>query len=118
MSELGQVLDAFYRATCCTAAVWMEQAAGAPVVEAATPLAPTPDRFPAAREGEQRLASPKGALLVAAIPGPRRAWLSLGPCETGDDDLGKHMNLMLPVVSQYLQSALEVEHAANELAER
>ena len=28
------------------------------------------------------------------------------------------MEFLLPVVTQYLQSALEVEHAANELAER
>src|SRR5207247_6353042 len=43
---------------------------------------------------------------------------ALGPCGAPQADLESYMRFMLPVVAQYLQSALEVEHAANELAER
>src|SRR5207248_1986628 len=59
-----------------------------------------------------------GDVLVAAVVGPRRAWLALGPCHAPGIDLAGYMSFLLPVVAQYLQSALEVEHAANELAER
>jgi len=56
--------------------------------------------------------------VCAGVPGPRRAWLALGPCPAPDAGLLRFMEFLLPVVTQYLQSALEVEHAANELAER
>ena len=59
-----------------------------------------------------------GDVLIAGVPGPRRAWLALGPCPAADVGLTQFMEFLLPVVTQYLQSALEVEHAANELAER
>jgi sigma-B regulation protein RsbU (phosphoserine phosphatase) len=42
----------------------------------------------------------------------------VGPCETPSVDLEAQLRFLLPVVGQFLQSALEVEHAANELAER
>ena len=35
-----------------------------------------------------------------------------------DIDLRGFMSFLLPVITQYMQSAMEVEHAANELAER
>jgi sigma-B regulation protein RsbU (phosphoserine phosphatase) len=57
-------------------------------------------------------------VVIAGVPGPRRAWLALGPCPERDVELQSFMAFLLPVVTQYLQSALEVEHAANELAER
>ena len=119
MSDLARVLDAFHEATRCEAAVWVQPpSASAPRIEAATDQAPTLTDFPAVADGTQSLSIAGGDSLVAAVPGPRRAWLALGPCHTPGVELRGYLNFLLPVVTQYLQSALEVEHAANELAER
>ncbi len=120
MNDLASVLAAFHNATQCDAGVWMQSGSGdaAPSREAATTGAPVPARFPTLAEGEQRVTSTNGEILIAAVPGPRRAWLALGPCPTPGVELRSYMAFLLPVVTQYLQSALEVEHAANELAER
>jgi phosphoserine phosphatase RsbU/P len=120
MTELASVLAAFYNATQCEAGVWMRLGAldAAPTLEAATANAPTPSRYPAPPEGVQMVAASDGDVLIAAVPGPRHAWVALGPCLRTDVQLQDFMNFLLPVVTQYLQSALEVEHAANELAER
>ena len=120
MNDLGQVLGAFHAATRCPAAVWIHIGAedARPSLDSATPGAPTPPRFPTAAEGEVRLESSGGFIAVAAVPGPRRAWLSVGPCTDPGVPLQSFTAFLLPVVTQYLQSALEVEHAANELAER
>ncbi len=120
MSELASVLAAFYDATQCEAGVWMRLGAtgAVPMLEAGTANAPTPERFPVLADGQQTVPSSKGEVVVAAVPGPRQAWVVLGPCSRRDVDLGNFMKFLLPVVTQYLQSALEVEHAANELAER
>lgn len=120
MTELASVLAAFQSAMQCEAGVWMRlgTAGDPPTLEAGTDNAPTPDRFPALAEGPQTTSSSNGDLLIAAVPGPRQAWVALGPCERPNVDLSDFMSFLLPVVTQYLQSALEVEHAANELAER
>lgn len=119
MSDLGGVLAAFFDATRCEAGVWTQPPAGGPVTaEATTEGAPVPSEFPTPTEGVRRVASPSGEIIIGPVPGPRRAWLALGPCPRPDFKLEDYMGFMLPVVSQYLQSALEVEHAANELAER
>src|ERR1043166_1299871 len=117
MSELSRVLDAFHQATRCAAGLWMEDGDAARA-EAATAGAPALTFFPAGTDGPTRVESPLGVALVAAVPGPRRAWLVLGPCSAPGASLEGYMSFMLPVAAQYLQSALEVEHAANELAER
>lgn len=120
MSELARVLAAFHNATSCEAGIWMQAGPPGtmPVLEAGTANPPTPTRFPSHGEGEQMVAATRGDVLIVSVPGPRRAWLSLGPCPRPDVDLGSFMGFLLPVITQYLQSALEVEHAANELAER
>jgi phosphoserine phosphatase RsbU/P len=120
MTELARVLAAFHDATTCDAGVWTQSpTAGAePVLDSATPHAPPITEFPTVNDGERTVQSPNGPTLVAAVPGPRRAWLALGPCHTPGVQLQGYMRFLLPVVTQYLQSALEVEHAANELAER
>jgi len=117
MTDLTGVLSAFRAATQCDAAVWT-LADGKLVAEATTSRMPIPDEVPTAAEGIRALDTDAGRVLVAAVPGPRRAWLALGPCGAPQADLDSYMRFMLPVVAQYLQSALEVEHAANELAER
>ncbi|HJU64090.1 MAG TPA: GAF domain-containing SpoIIE family protein phosphatase [Gemmatimonadaceae bacterium] len=120
MTELTTVLAAFLDATGCEAALWVQSDGGKVAVLEETPLwrgiqgwMPTLASGPPARQQ-----SPAGEVLVAAIPGPRGAWLIVGPCPTTDPPLERHLRFLLPVVSQYLQSALEVEHAAAELAER
>jgi sigma-B regulation protein RsbU (phosphoserine phosphatase) len=120
MNDLAHVLDAFHEATHCEAAVWVQLgvAEAVPAKDASTPHAPRPSRFPTLDDGEQELKDAGGAMLIAPVPGPRRAWLSLGPCPEREVELHSFMGFLLPVVTQYLQSALEVEHAANELAER
>jgi sigma-B regulation protein RsbU (phosphoserine phosphatase) len=120
MNDLGQVLTAFHNATHCQAGVWTQLGVDdqSPTLDSATADAPKPASFPALAEGEIRVGSPLGTVLIAAVPGPRRAWLALGPCSDRNVELQSFMGFLLPVVTQYLQSALEVEHAANELAER
>lgn len=119
MSELTSVLAAFKEATRCEAAVWVEpRGGGAPQCEAATYRAPPVPRWPGPTEGAQRVTTPDGPALIAAVPGPRRAWLIVGPSPASRAALETHLRFLLPVVSHFLQAALEVEHAANELAER
>jgi len=118
MTDLAAVLSAFHAATQCDAAVWTQTPDGRPITEGSTSEAAIPDDLPSAQDGIRSVDSATGRVLVAAVPGPRRAWLVLGPCGAPTADLESYMRFMLPVVSQYLQSALEVEHAANELAER
>ena len=117
MTDLTAVLAAFRAATQCEAAVWV-QVDGKTVAEAITGPLPVPTDLPSSAEGVRAFDTDGTRVLIAAVPGPRRAWLALGPCATPQADLDSYMRFMLPVVSQYLQSALEVEHAANELAER
>jgi sigma-B regulation protein RsbU (phosphoserine phosphatase) len=121
MSEIAAVLGAFHDATRCDAAIWRGgEGLAFPVVEAATTeISPPPIEFlPTPLEPAKTWLSGGRELLVAAIPGPRPAWVALGPCGAPDFSLALHMKYLLPVAQQYLQAAVEVEHAANELAER
>ena len=120
MNDLAQVFSAFYSATRCEAGVWIltRPSDTAPQMVASTRGAPVPASYPAVGEGPRAVHSDAGDVLIAGVPGPGKAWLALGPCAAPDVDLHRFMEFLLPVVTQYLQSALEVEHAANELAER
>ena len=118
MSDLSQVLGAFAGATHCEASVWIQPPSddAKPVLEASTPRSPRLTEFPETDDGPHEVLG--GSVLIALIPGPRRAWLALGPCDAATARLHELMEFLQPIVTQYLQSALEVEHAANELAER
>ena len=118
MTDLASILIAFKEATGYDASVWTMGKDGTLAWEAATNRPPPPQRLPSTTDGSQRLETPDGPALIAAVPGPRRAWLILGPHTSPDGDLTPQFHFLLPVVTQFLQSALEVEHAANELAER
>ena len=121
MSDLDVVLRAFHEATACEAVVWSQASPTAPLSadassgERGTP--PPVDQLPSGG-GRASIATARGDTLVAAVPGPRRSWLVVGPCAKLEHPLETYLRFLLPVVSQYLQAALEVEHAANELAER
>ena len=122
MKELAAVLARFEQATGIPAAVWTQPVDDGPIVVSAGHTrvpAPgvirllQPGSSPAEVDGES------GALVVAAVPGARRAWLGLGPCADGDRArTTDHLAFLLPVVGHYFQSETEVEHAAHELAER
>jgi sigma-B regulation protein RsbU (phosphoserine phosphatase) len=121
MKELGVVLDAFHDATKCEAAVWTQRDSdGAITAEAAAPAtAAAPKAGTLAGSGPPVIEYlPSGQRLVAVIPGPKRAWLTVGPCAASTHTLESYLKFLLPVVGQYLQASMEVEHAANELAER
>ncbi|MHB1863702.1 MAG: PP2C family protein-serine/threonine phosphatase [Gemmatimonadaceae bacterium] len=119
MSDLTSVLAAFKDATRCDAAVWVEpRVGGSPECEAATYRAPPLDQWPAPAEGAQSVRTPGGQALIAAVPGPRHAWILVGPSPSSRAALETHLRFLLPVVSHFLQASLEVEHAASELAER
>ncbi|NUO64571.1 MAG: SpoIIE family protein phosphatase [Gemmatimonadaceae bacterium] len=120
MKELDVVLTAFREATGCEAAVWLEGPNGRLVATASSNAGASPPPFPPAHtEPPRRVITARGEMLVTAISGPRAAWLAIGPCGAGGAaELDAYRRFLLPVVTQYLQSALEVEHAAAELAER
>lgn len=118
MTDLSAVLTAFRNASGCEASVWTQAAGGGLSWEATTNRAPPPETLPSASDGPVPLDTPEGPALIAALPGPRRAWLVIGPAHSPATDLKRQFEFLQPVVAHVLQSALEVEHAANELAER
>ncbi len=121
MSDIAAVLAAFRAATGCEAAVWRGGPPGTPpTVDAATPGAPAPrgGRLPGPHDPHVDWTSPVGPVIICGVPGPGPAWLAVGPCGVHGTRPRDHIGLMLPVIAQYLQSAMEVEHAAGELAER
>jgi phosphoserine phosphatase RsbU/P len=120
MRELRQLLDSFYQATRCAVAVWLQPERGGPLVlSAAAPAAPPPpaaEHLPAPGSPPVRTSEAEG-VFIAAVPGPRRAWVVVGPCaEVGSAE--GFARFLAPVVTQMLEATLEVEHAAKELAER
>ncbi len=123
MTDLQGVLTSFRDATRCSAALWTQDDVRPPErIAASIPAVGVLGWTPPFEDGPpRRVPSPSGPVIVAALPGARRAWLVVGPC-AGDDDapdqLEAYLRFLLPVISQFLSSGLEVEHAANELAER
>ncbi|HEX6536856.1 MAG TPA: GAF domain-containing SpoIIE family protein phosphatase [Gemmatimonadaceae bacterium] len=120
MTELETVLTAFRDATGCSAAVWVEEDGRLPTrVAASIPAVGVLGWTPPLDAGPPRTTqSPGGPVRIAPLPGARRAWVVVGPCQSPATSLDSCLRFLLPVTAQYLQSALEVEHAANELAER
>ena len=123
MKELGVVLKGFKEATRCDAAVWLQPRVDAALVAEALSSpglrAPPVPLLPEIGGSAHEIHMADGKLLVANVPGARRAWLAIGPCPPeGDEPLDAYLSFLLPVVTQYVQAAMEVEHAATELAER
>jgi len=122
MTDLQNVLTAFRDATRCSAALWTQDDDRSPErVATSVPAVGILGWTPPFEDGPpRRVPSPSGPVMVASLPGARRAWLVVGPCagENGADQIEAYLRFLLPVISQYLSSGLEVEHAANELAER
>jgi sigma-B regulation protein RsbU (phosphoserine phosphatase) len=116
VTGLAPLLAAFKAASGCEASVWTKSA-GDIACEAGSNEPPRPEHFPTQAEGTVSLNGAGATVLIAAVPGPRSAWLVVGPSREGKSP-ALHMQFLLPVVSQLTQSGLEVEHAAAELAER
>ena len=120
MSELGEVLAAFHDATGCTAAVWRRDRTGGSLkfVAGTARAEPPPDEWLPAPGDVRDEPTERGRMLIVSIGGPRSAWVVLGPCPIERRALDGYLKFLRPVIAQYLQTSLEVEHAANELAER
>jgi sigma-B regulation protein RsbU (phosphoserine phosphatase) len=120
VKDLAAVLDAFSEATKCGAAVWMDPAGARPAfaTSRAAPTPPPPVVTTLSPNAPARVFdSDAGEIIVAPVPGARRAWLVLGPCADGAPPR-IYVDLLVPVVEHFLHASLEVEHATLELAER
>src|SRR4030081_4116421 len=82
MSELGEVLTAYYEATGCDAAVWRRDGADE------TPLRwiagtrredPPPESLLPPLGVIRDEPTERGRLVIVPIPGPRPSWLVVGP---------------------------------------
>ena len=120
MTDLEAVLTGFRDATTCAASVWLADGARPPKrLATAVPAVGTIGWTPPLDGNEAKtVESPGGAVYLVPVPGQRRAWLAVGPSRATQVSLEASARFLLPVVAQSLQSSLEVEHAANELAER
>ncbi|MEO5588837.1 MAG: GAF domain-containing SpoIIE family protein phosphatase [Gemmatimonadaceae bacterium] len=120
MKELEAILTAFRDSMRCESAIWTARDANStgPVLLArSSTRALLPDRFP--EQGSMLpTTSNDGTQTVIAVPAVRRTWLSVSMCDDPTGSADRHIRLLLPVVSQLLRGAQEVEHAAIELAER
>jgi sigma-B regulation protein RsbU (phosphoserine phosphatase) len=121
VKELGAILDRFADALRCPAVVWLQPEPDAPpIAEHGQPSAAFPVgalAWPASQAPAEVLAN-DGVFVIANIPGPKRAVLALGPAPAPAAHLHAYAAFLAPVIAHFYQSALEVEHAAWELAER
>ena len=121
MSELGEVLQAFLEATGSDAVVWRRDGGeGAPLrfIAGTRHTDPPDDSILPALGTVLDEPTERGRLVIVPIAGPRAGWLVMGPCPIQRVEIDRYLKFLRPVVTQYLQNTLEVEHAANELAER
>ncbi len=120
MPRLNSLLAGFYEVTGCASTLFAFEKNGEIRIYATAPETATDTSWiPTLGSGPPRIVdSPSGSVIIAVVPGPQRLWLSVGPCSHNATPLGRFLHFLLPVVSQLLQSSLEAEHAANELAER
>ncbi len=118
MKELEAVLIAFREGTHCEAAVWGsgDGRSALTVIARSSPKVQMPDVLP--DEPGQSIPTNFGTQLVTRVPSVKKIWLTVGPCDPSYSPEERHIKLLMPVVSQFTQAALEVEHAATELAER
>jgi len=118
MKELEAVLIAFREGTHCEAGVWGggEGRAAPTAIARSSAKVQMPDVLPG--EPGQSVPGNFGTQLVTRVHSVRKVWLTVGPCDPGHTPEDRHVNLLMPVVAQFMKAALEVEHAATELGER
>lgn len=122
MRDLSALLHAFHDALDCGAVVWTRSArSGAIHTMAVVPFAtrnPDPDTLPGPGE-QRRIRAGTEEMLVTRTEGPLEAWVGLGPmsaCRAQEPE--RLLAFLAPVVGEQLRATVEVELAANELAER
>ena len=113
------MLIAFRESTRCDAGVWSTRPGGGAldIVARSSPRLLPPDTLPDANAGTSVTAN-GGTMIVAAVPGVKRTWLAIAPCDADSPPAGTQLKMLLPFVAQVLRGTQEVEHAAIELAER
>lgn len=120
MRELEAVLVAFRDSTRCDAAVWSSRdplSAGPTLLAKSAVRSVAPDALP--EPGSLTPISVNGnTMIVAAVPGVKRTWVTVAPCEGDSPPDASQLRLILPIVAQILRGAQEAEQAALELAER
>ncbi len=121
MSELERLVQRFIEATACNAVVWTRTGETGPLqVEAGHSVIAPPAVVELLPPGgaPARVETGQGAIYVAAVDGPRRAWVGVGPCTEPHHDPARYVTFLASLVSHLHRARLEVEHAAFELAER
>lgn len=121
MTDLERLVQAFIQATGCDAVVWTREGETGPLkIEAgrATIAPPAVVELLPPGGAPARVESEAGAIYVAAIAGPRRAWVGVGPCSDSHTDAARFVQFLAVLVANLHRARLEVEHAAFELAER
>ena len=121
MTDLERLVQAFIHATGCDAVVWTRESETGPLkVEAGRASVSPPAVVELLPPGgaPARVESDAGEIYVAAIAGPKRAWVGVGPCNDPHTDAARFVQFLALLVSNLHRARLEVEHAAFELAER
>lgn len=121
MRELAAILARFQTLTGIPAVVWTQAGGHAAIVPEFGnwhEAAPRILDLLVAGGPPAEIETDEGVLLAAGVPGARRAWITVGPCRDTRVAPDASLQFLLPIVAHFFQSALEVEHAAYELAER
>jgi sigma-B regulation protein RsbU (phosphoserine phosphatase) len=121
VTDLERLVQAFIHATGCDAVVWTREGETGPLkIEAGRASIAPPAVVELLPPGgaPARVESEAGAIYVAAIAGPRRAWVGVGPCADSHIDAARFVQFLAVLVANLQRARLEVEHAAFELAER
>lgn len=121
MRELAAILERFEALAGVPVVVWTQASEAAPIVpEFGRWTAPVPRILELLLPGgpPAEVETDDGLLVAGGVAGPRQAWVSVGPCREARLAPAACLDFLLPIVGHFFQSALEVEHAAYELAER
>ena len=118
-SDLDELLRGMSRALGGEVAVWVADGDAISGYAGSTGSLSPPDPALLPRGDDAAfIEHPSGSVCVAALPPPAHGWLAVGPVSGGAIDLPAMVRLLAPLVARQLQSMLEVDHAARELAER
>jgi sigma-B regulation protein RsbU (phosphoserine phosphatase) len=121
VNELAPLFSKFRDATGCDAVLWTQADPRAPLVAVCGGTNVEPPAVLAligTEGGPAQIETRAGPLYVAAVPGPRRAWVAVGPCQDAQANSRGYVLFLAALVGQFVHTSLEVEHAAHELAER
>ncbi|MFN8572656.1 MAG: GAF domain-containing SpoIIE family protein phosphatase [Gemmatimonadaceae bacterium] len=121
MNELAPLFQKFKVATGCDAVLWSQADPRSPISVVCGQVPADPPAVVALiglENGAAQVETPIGPLFVAAAPGPRRAWVAVGPCQESEANARGYVLFLAALVGHFVHTSLEVEHAAHELAER